>query len=217
MHAILLHHAPLPAAPDAQRLECWIRALAPDKAARVLRLRRPELRLATVLGVALLQDCARAAGLPPPRAADLRFPEHGKPAWPSGPDFSISHAGGWVACALAPPGEQVGLDIEPAGAAEAAVLRLVAGEGELLAYRHAGLTATDLWTAKEAVVKLTGEGTLAARHARVGLEAAELAGRRYALSRPALAPGILCAVAASRPLPTVVRQAEADAVLHAPA
>jgi 4'-phosphopantetheinyl transferase len=177
MHAILLHHAPLPAALDEQRLDLWIRALAPDKAARVLRLRRPELRLATVLGVALLQDCARAAGLSPPRAIDLLFPAHGKPAWPSGPDFSISHAGGWVACALAPPGVQVGLDIEPEGAAEVAVLRLVAEEGELHAYERAGLTATDLWTAKEAVVKLTGEGAAAARRARVDLEAAELAGR----------------------------------------
>jgi len=206
MQRILLHHCTVPAELDPGLLERWIALLPAAKAARVARMSDPVARAASVLGIALLCDCAMRAGLDPPRPGGLQFPEVGKPGWPSGRDFSISHAAGRVACAMAPAGVQVGLDIESAGAAGRSGLRLVAGEAELETVSAAGLTVTDLWTAKEAVAKLTGEGLAGVARVRVAAATATLDGRGYALARPILAPGLHCAVAMSVELPIESRE-----------
>lgn len=215
MERILLHHSALPATVDAARLAAWIGTLPPGRAARLERVRDPRARLATVLGIALLLDCARAAGLVPPSPGALVFPERGKPGWPAGRDFSITHAHGLVACALAPSGMEVGLDAEPEGAAAKAVLRLAADEAELAACARAGLTPTDLWTAKEAVVKLTGQGVSAARRVRVTPAVARAGDRDYVLMRPRLANGYCCTLAATERRPVEVIEREAEAVLAA--
>lgn len=215
MHRILLHHSGLPAAADPAQVAAWIEALPAGKGARVGRMRAPQRRLATVLGIALLRDCARAAGIEPPMPSVLCFPEQGKPRWPGGPDFSISHAAGRVACALAPAGVGVGLDIEAAGAAEAAVLRLVVAGPELADHVRAGLTPTDLWAAKEAVVKLTGAGITGAGRVAVSVSTARDGDGSYVISRPAVAAGCCCAVASTHPLPVDVRERPAAEVLAA--
>ena len=206
MPQILLHHSAVPAERDERLLGPWLALLPPDKAGHVARIKDAAARAASVMGIALLHDCARAAGLALPPPGTLRFPEGGKPAWPGGPDFSISHAAGRVACALAPPGIEVGLDIEPAGAAERAGLGRVASDAERLAMAQAGLTATELWTAKEAVAKLTGAGIAGVADVRVGAHDACYAGRRYVLARPDIAPGIRCAVASSAEVTLQLRE-----------
>jgi phosphopantetheinyl transferase len=213
MQHILLHHSAVPAALDARLSERWLAMLPPDKAERVARMASPSARAATLAGIALLQQCASAAGLPAVVPGALRYPEQGKPAWHEGPDFSISHAAGRVACALAPPGIQVGLDIEPAGAADRAGLRLVASEAEREAIAAAGLTATDLWTAKEAVAKLTGAGVAGVAAVRVSAGTASFQGRECLLARPDLAPGMHCAVATSAAVGIVVTEVAADRLL----
>ena len=206
MPQILLHHSAVPAEPDEQLLARWLAVLPPDKAGRVARLRDAAARAASLLGIALLHDCAKDAGLWPAPSGMLRFPAGGKPAWPGGPDFSISHAAGRVACALAPRGLEVGLDIEPAGAAERAGLGRVASAGERDAMAGAGLTVTDLWTAKEAVAKLAGTGIAGVADVRVGAHDACYAGRRYVLARPGLVPGLHCTVAMSEAATLRVRE-----------
>ena len=183
--------------------------LPAGQAARVARLRDPSARAASLLGIALLCDCAQAAGIEPPLPGDLRFPAGGKPGWPAGRDFSISHAGQHVACAMAPPGVRVGLDIEPAGAAERAGLRLVADEAEEEGICAAGLTATDLWTAKEAVAKLTGTGLTDVANVVVAAATARHGGLEYPLARPRLAPGLCCTVAMSAGSMVEVREVQA--------
>jgi phosphopantetheinyl transferase len=213
MHAILLHHCTVPRDLDAGLLGRWMALLPEDQSARVARLRDPSARAASLLGIALLDHCAREAGIAPPLPGALRFPPGGKPDWPSGRDFSISHAGQHVACAMAPPGVQVGLDIEPAGAAERAGLRLVADEAEKEGISAAGLTATDLWTAKEAVAKLTGAGLAAVASIFVAGESARHDGCDYPLARPRLAPGLCCTVAMSTALPVALREVPAERLL----
>jgi phosphopantetheinyl transferase len=213
MHTILLHHSAVPAVLEARLSARWLAMLPPEKAARVARMASPSARAATLAGVALLQQCAAAAGLPAVAPGALHYPGEGKPAWLGGPDFSISHAAGHVACALAPPGIQVGLDIEPAGAADRAGLRLVAGEAELQAIATAGLTTTDLWTAKEAVAKLTGAGIAGVAAVCVGAGTASFRGREYRLARPVLAPGLHCAVAASAAAGVAVTEVPAERLL----
>jgi hypothetical protein len=205
MPSILLHHSSVPAAVDAAPLGRWMAMLPGDKEAGVSRLHDASARAASLLGIALLCDCAAAAGLAPPPAGALRFPQGGKPAWPSGPDFSISHAAGHVACAIAPAGVQVGLDIEPAGAAERAGLRRFATSVERAAFLAAGLTLTDLWTAKEAVAKAAGAGIAGVAEVSVTAATARFRGGEYVLARPDLVPGLHCTVAMSTAVPVVTR------------
>lgn len=205
MTAILLHHCTVTPDLDPRLSDRWMALLPEGQAGRLGRLRDPVARAASLLGIALLSSCAREAGIEPPLPGDLRFPAGGKPGWPAGRDFSISHAAQHVACAMAPPGVRVGLDIEPAGAAERTGLRLVADEAEEEGACAAGLTATDLWTAKEAVAKLTGAGLAVVASVFVAASSASHGGREYALARPQLAPGLCCTVAMSTALPVVVR------------
>ncbi|MCU0975866.1 MAG: hypothetical protein MUC71_06070 [Steroidobacteraceae bacterium] len=171
----------------------WLAALPPQRRARLERLRNPADRAASLAGLALLVAAARAAGLAPPDLARLEFPDRGKPRWPGGPDFSVSHGGGHVGCALIFPTGRVGLDLERADAACWHDLRLVLAPGE--SPGEGAEQATEVWVGKEAVLKAAG-ATLAEAAAVALLGAtADFGGRRWQLSRPALAPGIACAVA----------------------
>jgi phosphopantetheinyl transferase len=212
--AILLHHAALPARLDPALQSRWLAALPAGQAERLGRRRSDPDRIASLLGIALLIDCARAAGLEPPSLSALEFPVHGKPAWHAGPDFSISHATGRVGCALAPAGVRVGLDLEARGAATGEQLRLVSSVEERSLYETSRLTADDLWTAKEAVVKAAGADLAAAGGVSLQLDAAVLDGVRYVLIRPLLAPGFACTVASTRTTTVVAREAEASALLR---
>jgi phosphopantetheinyl transferase len=215
MPEILLHHARLPPALSPALEGGWLAALPPCRAVRLGRLREASGRIATLLGIALLIDCARAAGMAPPEPGALRFPARGKPRWPSGPDFSISHAGGRVACALAPPGVRVGLDIEPRHSVARGDLRLVATAAELDDHAAAGLTPTDLFTAKEAVIKAAGADITALARVRLARSSARLEGQRFLLLRPRLAGDCSCTLALSRRTGLAVQSVDADVVLRA--
>ncbi len=144
-----------------------------DLAAQALTLVGIELAR-RLLGQAVGREVAAAA---------LRFPYGGKPHAPGLPDFSISHSGRWVGCAVATAG-RVGLDLECAGP------------------ECAGTTpARDLgdWTAREAVLKAAGASLDAA--ARVALDAAgaDFGGRRWQLLRPTAPPGCIATLALEQP------------------
>lgn len=89
--------------------------------------------------------------------SELQFPDRGKPFWPGGPDFSVSHAGGLAACAVISHG-RIGLDLEPTGAVAPLTLRRVSTDEEMAGLQARGLTPTDGWVMKEAAVKRVGRG-----------------------------------------------------------
>ena len=97
------------------------------------------------------------------RAAELAFPQGGKPAVPGGPDFSVAHAGDAVGVAAVPAG-LVGFDLEP--------LVDVADRARL-----------ERWTATEAVLKAAGRGLRDAGEVELSpaLDAGRLAARHYRL------------------------------------
>jgi phosphopantetheinyl transferase len=137
--------------PAAQRER--LRARLPY--ARRLRMpfdsgRQSQTYLGLALACRLLSDASGRQVEP----SALRFARTGKPYAPGGPDFSITHAGEWVLCALAAEGE-VGIDAEENGAARSSAATLAA------------------WAAKEATVKAAG-ATLAE------LDQVQLRGRRIA-------------------------------------
>jgi phosphopantetheinyl transferase len=212
---ILLHHARVPAALDPALQARWLAVLPDALAARVGRMREAPDRAATLLGMALLAHCARVAGLEPPRPRELSFPARGKPVWPAGPDFSISHSAARAGCALAPKDNRVGLDIEQRGTAAGSGLRLVASGRERTLYESSGLTLDDLWTAKEAVLKAAGAGATQAGEVILEVDSALLWGVRYALLRPVVASDCSCTLAATRPVDLSVREVDAASLLDA--
>jgi hypothetical protein len=203
---ILLHHVRLVGGLDPL-LEARLLAALPDsQVARIGRRRDAMDRSATLLGIALLLECAAVAGIGRPLLPRLVFPAGGKPLWRAGPDFSIAHAAGRAACALAPEGIRVGLDIEARGAAAGSGLRLVSSQTERDLYHDSGLTNDELWTAKEAVLKAAGAGVADAEQVILELGGAVFRGVRYALSRPFIAPEISCTLAVTPAAAVTVRE-----------
>lgn len=97
------------------------------------------------------------AALPP-----LSTDERGKPRFAGAcePHFNLSHAGSRVVCAMAP--HEVGIDVERIRPCKDAVMKRCFTSEERKAVREAGGDAdnvfTALWTRKEALAKLSGEG-----------------------------------------------------------
>jgi phosphopantetheinyl transferase len=213
-HAILLHHARVPPGLDESLQQRWLAVLPPRLAERISRMRQMRDRAATLLGIALLLDCAVSAGLAPPAPRSLMFPSRGKPCWPSGPDFSIAHTTIRAACALAPAGLGVGLDLEQRGSAARADLRLVASACEHELYIAAGLEPEDLWTAKEAALKAAGASAKFAPQVMLAVDSAEFRASRYILMRPRLARDCSCALAITQPAAISLREVDAGRLLE---
>jgi phosphopantetheinyl transferase len=164
----------------------WLPRLPDAKRSAVERLRAPADRNASLLGIALLESALCALGRPfDPGALD--YPARGKPRLADGPDFSISHAAGLVACAVAEAG-RIGLDLELAGSVGEATARRVLGEGEREQLSRGELAATDAWVMKEAVVKLAGRGVGALRAVALHGARARFDGREFWLEHVELAP-----------------------------
>jgi 4'-phosphopantetheinyl transferase len=118
-----------------------------------------------------------AAGVPPSRLVIDRTcrecgAPHGKPRLPDPPDlhFSVSHADDCIAVAVRRDGP-VGIDVEKvapwatADLDDVAQLTLAAEERAVLARQPTptrALAYTTYWTRKEAAIKATGEGLMAA-------------------------------------------------------
>lgn len=144
-------------------------------------------RVAGLAGIALALEAASLLRGTPAPAADLRFPEGGKPALAGGPFFSVSHTNGWAACA-ASVDLDCGLDIEaadvPAMDGAAAVTRLMR------------------WTATESVLKAAGLGLRQAAEVEVmaDLRSARLYGTRYYLRSLHLGSRLIAHLATLRPV-----------------
>jgi len=176
----------VPAQPWKSLEHAWLPLLPLAKRNSVERLRAPADRNASLLGIALLESALAALGQPfDPGALD--FPARGKPRLPDGPDFSISHATGLVACAVAAAG-RIGLDLEPAGSVGEATARRVLGPDERQRLASGELAATDAWVMKEAVVKLAGRGVGALRAVTLRGDRASFEGGEFWLKRVELAP-----------------------------
>lgn len=151
------------------------------KRAALERLREPADRIASVLGVALLGAALRASGRRFD-AGSLEYPVRGKPRLRDAPDFSIAHAHGLVACALATRG-RVGVDLELRDAVRPDQLRLVLDDAERDAVAAGVLAPTDAWVMKEAVLKAAGRGVDAARRVVLHGRTAMHDGATYVLVR----------------------------------
>lgn len=89
----------------------WLNELPANKKASVGRSLERGNGRATLIGLQLLRQAASDGNKQDIRAADIHFESGKKPVFDNGPDFSISHSGNIVVCAVAHQGH-VGIDVE---------------------------------------------------------------------------------------------------------
>lgn len=135
--------------------ESLLQRLSPERQAKV-RAYRHEGGQKLSLGAGLLLDSAlRRYGLCE-RKAQYSYGHHGKPHI-GGLHFNLSHSGSMAACAIAP--HPVGIDLERTQRRiSEALLKRVCSTREQEMVSIEPIAFFDLWTAKEAVLKMTGEG-----------------------------------------------------------
>ncbi len=137
---------------------CWLREMDGDARSRVEKTTHPLRRRQRIAGDRLARTAvAKLTGVTPAEVKICRTPL-GKPV-AEGCFFSVSHSGALVVCAA---GRQpVGVDAEELRPFDAALAEryFTAAERELLAAAEDKNTCFwRIWTGKEALVKLTGEG-----------------------------------------------------------
>ena len=131
----------------------------PEEEARAKRFVRQPDAVAHLAGRHLLRAML---GITPP-VKPFRMTSRGRPEFTgSGPAFSISHSGQYVAVAVSPEG-LIGIDVQsrfPLGELDALIERVChPNEARWLSQQDHRLTGfLQIWTRKEAVLKATGVG-----------------------------------------------------------
>lgn len=187
--------------------------LSAEERAYGASLAAPAARDDALAGRVLLRLAVEALGGGPARALVVRRrcprcgAAHGVAALPAlGWATSLAHADGLVAVAVGAPGSPVGIDVERA---DAASVDWVLTPAERAAVADDRSAFARVWTAKEALLKATGEGV----HGDLTSLAVDPASLAYvdARRRPALTGLRLHAVAATAPY-VVTLAAAADEV-----
>jgi 4'-phosphopantetheinyl transferase len=152
----------------------------------------------TLLGIALACQLLTRVCNRPVSARQLRFPYGGKPHARGLPDFSVTHAGAWVACAVATAG-RVGLDVEMLDSGNLPAFSYCFDSQELQQATDAR-AALGIWCAKEATVKAAGATLAELRSVSVRGDAAQFRGQRWWLHAPPVPPELTCRLVTDRPL-----------------
>ena len=140
---------------DAAR---WLAEMDEESRERVLRVTAPHRRLQTIAGDHLARVALGVKSGKAPVEIHIHRTENGKPYAEEG-CFSISHSGDLVVCALSECA--VGVDVEQIRAVPEKVAQRYFSEGERhLLQRSRGRKNVfwRIWTGKEALCKLSGEG-----------------------------------------------------------
>lgn len=126
--------------------------LTPERRDRMHRYRRREDQLRCLAAGLLLRHALGAAH------ACLQYGPNGKPFLPDGPHFNLSHAGDYVLLGVAD--EPLGVDVEHIVPWDSRVAARVftPDEQAWLAAQPGDAPFYRLWTAKESLMKLTGQG-----------------------------------------------------------
>jgi phosphopantetheinyl transferase len=177
----------------------WLNVLPRRRKSALARRLSMRNGLASLTGLALLSSFSSDRQLP--SIAQLRWKNSGKPYFPGGPDFSITHSAGFAACAIAPGNQAIGIDLEPVDRVRMAAIRLVANDGEFDALESGSMGAAHLWTAKEAVLKASGAELSDIGRVCVDGDRAHFGGADFRLQYFSLDGGLLLAIAMSRPIP----------------
>ena len=145
---------------DLSRLDELLAQASEQRRRQALRYRRPADRLASLAAFKLLREALRQEyGID--EAPTLLYDERGKPRIDGRPDIhiSLSHCAAAVACAVA--NRPVGIDIECLELLDDDTIAATMNEAEqriITEARNPVEAFLRLWTRKESLLKLTGEG-----------------------------------------------------------
>ena len=134
-------------------------ALSQYRREKLAKITQPEAYALSLGAELLLLAALQDLQLPVAEPLDITCGDGGKPALENGPEFSLSHSGERVLCALSD--RAVGADIQPLRPYTPALVRrfFTAEEGDWLeAQQERDLAFTLLWSLKESYVKLRGGG-----------------------------------------------------------
>lgn len=138
----------------------WLAAWPASVVERIERRRVLDDRRRSALGWRLLELHLQAAGGRGLVSAGVDYPASGKPRCDAGLDFSMSHSGSLVGCAVSDKG-RIGLDVEQVRAVSKVSWRRFLTELERARVATDPPSLFDLWTRKEAVVKARGRAGIA--------------------------------------------------------
>lgn len=147
-----------------RELRHYLSLLPAGQQQKIQTYRAPADRAVRCLGRLMLQDLLRATiNGPAPGLDQLAYTAAGKPYFPGSIiDFSITHSGPLVLCALTEHA-RIGIDAEQVKPVSVAAFRDYFTEGEwrlLMQTPHPEELFYRLWTRKEAVLKAMGAGML---------------------------------------------------------
>ena len=150
---------------DAAAYDAALSMMDAARRARVKDLPNEDDRKRSAAGEVLLRNAVAARLNTTAETAPLVWDDNGKPGVEGDPFYvSVSHSGPYVVVAV---GEKVlGVDVEVIRGAEEKFMRRACSEAEM-AYIRVGDDGDcarfwEIWTAKEALFKLTGKGPLLA-------------------------------------------------------
>lgn len=151
----------------------------------------------SLLGIALACQLLTRICNRPVSARQLRFPYGGKPHGRGLPDFSITHTGSWVACAVASTG-RVGLDAEELDGGILPAFSYCFDPQELQQATNAR-AALGIWCAKEATVKAAGATLADLAAVSIRGDAAQFRRQRWWVHSPPVPPELTCRLVTDRP------------------
>ncbi len=144
-----------------RNLEQYVRYVSPQRRERIARYRLDRDKMTCLTAELLIRrQAGQHLGV---RSGELMIACHelGKPYLPDYPEYhvSVSHSGRCVAFACG--GAPVGIDVERVSDPDPAIAEACFTPGELHRFLHSGSQQTafsDIWTKKEAYVKMLGTG-----------------------------------------------------------
>lgn len=143
---------------SAALMDAALMAMPAAMRERIMAYRQPEDRQARLAGKLLLRQIFARLGLAF-TLQDVQYTTGSKPYVKNGPDFSITHTKGIVACTCSSSGS-IGIDAEHIREISLTDYRdlLTDGEWNVVNDSRDYISFWDIWTRKEAIAKASGQG-----------------------------------------------------------
>ena len=175
----------------------WLGELSLARQTQLQRLRQPEDRNNSLLGMQLLKTGMNRLEFRGFHLSGVQYSANRKPHLVEGVDFSISHSGDMVVCALTKDG-RVGIDTEKLRPVSIRSFSRFLSASECPAPGDSSDAFIDLWTCKEAVLKGCGDRKLdQLKDITLSGDAARIGTRRFYLHRLSLLQGYRTCLATS--------------------
>ena len=142
---------------QVDEMDIWLTQTSPERHNFVYAKRFEGDRFQSILGDVMMLTCIMEMTLCDLESIKIEYSEHGKPHCTSHDvQFSVSHSGEYVICAA--DDKRIGADIEKIKAVPETLVKKIFNKKEALWVGDSPERFFEVWTAKEAYLKLIGLG-----------------------------------------------------------